>query len=105
MCLDCSDKHRGLGSHISFVRSVTMDFWFEMQIKKMESDGIERLNSFLAGYSVSKETYIITKYNTNDASVYRDRIQALVDGRPWRDPPVMKERRERDRSGTNRNDR
>lgn len=24
MCLECSGKHRGLGVHISFVRSVTM---------------------------------------------------------------------------------
>ncbi|KAL6138703.1 hypothetical protein ACLB2K_063982 [Fragaria x ananassa] len=91
MCLECSGKHRGLGVHISFVRSVTMDSWSEIQIKKMESGGNERLNSFLAGYGVSKETDIVTKYNTNAASVYRDRIQALAEGRPWRDPPVVKE--------------
>lgn len=91
MCLECSGKHRGLGVHISFVRSVTMDSWSEIQIKKMESGGNERLNAFLAGYGVSKETDIVTKYNTNAASVYRDRIQALAEGRPWRDPPVVKE--------------
>lgn len=91
MCLECSGKHRGLGVHISFVRSVTMDSWSEIQIKKMESGGNERLNSFLAQYGISKETDIVTKYNTNAASVYRDRIQALAEGRPWRDPPVVKE--------------
>ncbi|KAL0720899.1 hypothetical protein Bca4012_035498 [Brassica carinata] len=48
MCLECSGKHRGLSVHISFVRSVTMDSWSEIQIKKMESGGNERLNSFLA---------------------------------------------------------
>ncbi|KAF7818513.1 ADP-ribosylation factor GTPase-activating protein AGD7 [Senna tora] len=91
MCLECSGKHRGLGVHISFVRSVTMDSWSEIQIKKMEAGGNDQLNAFLAQYGISKETDIVTKYNTNAASIYRDRIQALAEGRPWRDPPVVKE--------------
>ena len=33
----------------------------------------------------------MSKYNSNAASVYRDRIQALAEGRQWRDPPVVKE--------------
>ncbi|KAG5242965.1 PDE1 SUPPRESSOR family protein [Salix suchowensis] len=91
MCLECSGKHRGLGVHISFVRSVTMDSWSEIQIKKMESGGNDKLNAFFAQYGIPKETDIVAKYNTNAASVYRDRIQALADGRSWRDPPVVKE--------------
>ncbi|KAK4799191.1 hypothetical protein SAY86_024556 [Trapa natans] len=91
MCLECSGKHRGLGVHISFVRSVTMDSWSELQIKKMENGGNDRLNAFLSQYGIPKETDIVTKYNTNAAKVYRDRIQALADGRPWRDPQVVKE--------------
>lgn len=91
MCLECSGKHRGLGVHISFVRSVTMDSWSEIQIKKMEVGGNEQLNAFLAQYGIPKETDIVTKYNTKAAGVYRDRIQALAEGRPWRDPPVVKE--------------
>ncbi|XP_010253248.1 PREDICTED: ADP-ribosylation factor GTPase-activating protein AGD7-like [Nelumbo nucifera] len=91
MCLECSGKHRGLGVHISFVRSVTMDSWSEIQLKKMEAGGNEQLNAFLSQYGIPKETDIVTKYNTNAASVYRDRIQALAEGRPWRDPPVVKE--------------
>ncbi|KAL5710955.1 ADP-ribosylation factor GTPase-activating protein agd7 [Ranunculus cassubicifolius] len=74
MCLECSRKHRGLGVHISFVRSVTMDSWFEIQLKKMESGGNDKMNSFFAGYGIVKETDIIAKYNSNVACVYRDRI-------------------------------
>lgn len=91
MCLECSGKHRGLGVHISFVRSVTMDSWSEIQLKKMETGGNERLNAFLAQYGVPKETDIVTKYNTRAAGIYRERIQALAEGRAWRDPPVEKE--------------
>ncbi|KAJ8754041.1 hypothetical protein K2173_001939 [Erythroxylum novogranatense] len=90
MCLECSGKHRGLGVHISFVRSVTMDSWSEIQVKKMESGGNDKLNAFLAQYGIPKETDIVTKYNTNAAGIYRDRIQALAEGRSWRDPPVVK---------------
>ncbi|KAL0309833.1 UNVERIFIED_CONTAM: putative ADP-ribosylation factor GTPase-activating protein AGD6 [Sesamum radiatum] len=91
MCLECSGKHRGLGVHISFVRSVTMDSWSDIQLKKMELGGNERFNSFVSQYGIPKETDIVTKYNTKAASIYRDRIQALAEGRPWSDPPVVKE--------------
>ncbi|CAN1142796.1 ADP-ribosylation factor GTPase-activating protein AGD7 [Linum perenne] len=91
MCLECSGKHRGLGVHISFVRSVTMDSWSDIQIKKMEAGGNDNLNSFLSRRGISKETDIVAKYNTKAAASYRDRIQALAEGKPWRDPPATKE--------------
>ncbi|KAK9123184.1 hypothetical protein Sjap_012786 [Stephania japonica] len=91
MCLECSGKHRGLGVHLSFVRSVTMDSWSEIQLKKMESGGNDRLNAFLADRAIAKDTDVVAKYNSRAAAVYRDRIQALAEGRPWTDPPVVKE--------------
>ncbi|KAL9266943.1 ADP-ribosylation factor GTPase-activating protein AGD7-like protein [Drosera capensis] len=93
MCLECSGKHRGLGVHISFVRSVTMDSWSDLQLRKMEAGGgNENLNRFLGMYGVSRETEIVKKYNTNAASVYRDRVAAIAEGRPWKDPPIVKEK-------------
>ena len=35
MCLECSGAHRGMGVHISFVRSVTMDSWNEKQQRRI----------------------------------------------------------------------
>jgi ADP-ribosylation factor GTPase-activating protein 1 len=91
MCLECSGKHRGLGVHISFVRSVSMDSWSDIQLKKMQVGGNSALNSFLAQYGIPKETDIVAKYNSKACAVYRDRIQALAEGRPWNAPPVVKE--------------
>lgn len=91
MCLECSGKHRGLGVHISFVRSVSMDSWSEIQLKKMQAGGNAALNTFLSQYGISKETEIVAKYNSKAASVYRGKIQALAEGRSWSAPPVVKE--------------
>ncbi|ONK61913.1 uncharacterized protein A4U43_C08F34860 [Asparagus officinalis] len=91
MCLECSGKHRGLGVHISFVRSVTMDSWSEAQLRKMEAGGNDTFNHFLSRYGIPKETDIVTKYNTDAAAIYRDRIQALAEGQQWRDPTPVKE--------------
>lgn len=82
MCLDCSGRHRALGVHISFVRSVTMDSWNEKQIQKMRVGGNDQCNQFLQKYGVSKYTPIPQKYNTPAAMLYKERIDAAANGRP-----------------------
>lgn len=89
-----------------------MDSWSPQQLKMMQAGGNDGLNKFVAvrgtrrlpppcaralnvasgpnaqQYGVPKETDPRTKYNTRAAAVYRDKIKAAAEGRPWTAPPV-----------------
>lgn len=88
MCLECSGKHRALGVHISFVRSVTMDSWSDKQISSMRVGGNEKCNAFLRKYGIEKLTPIDKKYNNAVAMFYRNIISAEAEGA---EPPVPPE--------------
>ena len=45
-CTNCSGSHRGLGVHISKVKSTTLDKWTEEQVAFMEGMGNARANGF-----------------------------------------------------------
>ena len=82
MCLECSGRHRALGVHISFVRSVSMDSWTDKQIKCMRLGGNNKCVTFLAEHGIPKNMPIQQKYNTPAAMLHKDRIAAAVDGKP-----------------------
>jgi ADP-ribosylation factor GTPase-activating protein 1 len=69
ICLQCSGQHRGLGVHISFVRSVTMDAWTGEQLRRMRAGGNAKLNAFLTEYGVDPRAPIAVKYNNRAAEV------------------------------------
>lgn len=84
ICLECSGKHRGLGVHLSFVRSVTMDKWKDAELAKMQAGGNTKFREFLE----SQEDYdpcwsLQEKYSSRAAALFRDKVATLAEGREW----------------------
>ncbi|XP_013103608.1 ADP-ribosylation factor GTPase-activating protein 1 isoform X2 [Stomoxys calcitrans] len=84
ICLECSGKHRGLGVHLSFVRSVTMDKWKDIELEKMKVGGNRNAREFLEDQDDWNDRAPITqKYNSKAAALYRDKISTLAQGKSW----------------------
>jgi len=84
ICLECSGKHRGLGVHLSFVRSVTMDKWKDVELEKMKVGGNKRAKEFLSNQTDwSDSANITSKYNSKAAALYRDKVTTEAKGERW----------------------
>ncbi|GAA6051906.1 hypothetical protein JCM3770_006568 [Rhodotorula araucariae] len=91
LCLACSGTHRSLGSHLSFVRSLTMDKWTPQQIDRMKAGGNAKCKEFFEANGQPFNSLPVTeKYNTHVATMYREKLLADAEGRPWipSDPPA-----------------
>lgn len=82
ICLECSGKHRGLGVHLSFVRSVTMDKWKDSELEKMKVGGNRKMRDFLEDRSAPSGN-IQAKYNSQPAALYKDKILVESQGGVW----------------------
>jgi len=84
ICLECSGKHRGVGVHLSFVRSVTMDKWKDSELSKMKCGGNKQAKEFLSNQQDWQDSAPISaKYNTKAAALYRDKISTEAKGEKW----------------------
>ena len=74
LCIECSGIHRNLGVHISFVRSVTLDFWTELQVANMETWGNGNANAY---YEANVPSHV-RKPNEGDSVKTKEKYMALL---------------------------
>ncbi|XP_057637387.1 ADP-ribosylation factor GTPase-activating protein 1 isoform X4 [Chionomys nivalis] len=84
ICLECSGRHRGLGVHLSFVRSVTMDKWKDIELEKMKAGGNAKFREFLETQEDYEPSWSLQdKYSSRAAALFRDKVATLAEGREW----------------------
>ena len=90
ICLNCSGVHRGLGVHISFVRSITMDAFKSAELARMAAGGNKPWKDFFDAHPSNKlegrtfeDCTINDRYDSEAGEEWKDRLTAKVEGKDY----------------------
>lgn len=83
LCMDCCGRHRGLGVHISFMRSAELDTWKPEEALRVHYGGNAAARDYFKQHGINDAK---NRYNTTAAQMYKRRLDKLVAGETA--PPV-----------------